>query len=408
MDLCLEPSGVETTCPTGAGLRMALVTDTAALEKLRPEWERLLHSSASPEPMLSPDWLLTWWRIYGQHRALCAAVFKDGNDVVAVAPLLRRRYWYRPGIPFRRIEFIGADVDEQDGVCSEYLNVITRAGAEAAVANALVENLVAGALGPWDELTLGAMDGLGRMPDPLAEAARRAGLSVERMTTTHAPYIPLPSTWEEYLAPLPKKKRYGIVRALRDFETWNGGPIVLQRVRNLADLARGKEILARLHQERWQAAGAHGAFGSARFAAFHDVLMPKLLAEGKLEVSWLSVRDEPVACIYSIIANGKTYFYQCGRRMDVPQGQRPGIVLIALSIQEAIRSGRREFDFLGGVSMYKSQMATALRPVVSLRIVRPCLREKLRRGADWALQGVRRARGVLGRRNSPDKPVKDL
>ena len=94
---------------------------------------------------------------------------------------------------------------------------------------------------------------------------------------------------------------------------------------------------------------------------------------------WLTVRGEPIAASYCLVANNKVYFYQSGRKMDVAHGQRPGIVILAKSIQRAIVAGRREFDFLAGTSQYKRQLAPAERPVVRIRAVRPCLQERLRR-----------------------------
>src|SRR5262249_4125087 len=75
----------------------------------------------------------------------------------------------------------------------------------------------------------------------------------------------------------------------------------------------------------------------------------------------------------------KVYFYQCGRRPDVPPRVRPGIVILSHSIRAAIEEGRREFDFLAGAAQYKTQLALATRPLVQVRVVRPGLRESLRR-----------------------------
>ena len=94
---------------------------------------------------------------------------------------------------------------------------------------------------------------------------------------------------------------------------------------------------------------------------------------------WLTVRGEPVAAVYHIVWNGKVYFYQSGRRTDLPSHVRPGGVLLAHAIRCAIEAGRREFDFLDGVSLYNTQLATARRPIVELRVGRKCLVERLRR-----------------------------
>src|SRR5205809_1036512 len=114
-------------------MNFRLITSFDELEALAPAWQELLDASAHPEPMLAPTWLLTWWRIYGDGRELRVGVFHDHDRLVGLAPLCARRFRHRLGLSFRRLECLGADVDESDGVCSEYLNIIARTGDEAAV-----------------------------------------------------------------------------------------------------------------------------------------------------------------------------------------------------------------------------------------------------------------------------------
>ena len=378
-------------------LTVSVLTEVAALEALAPAWGRLLEASASNEPVLSPVWLLTWWRVYGtgSGRRLRAVAFRDGERLVGLAPLLWRRYWYSPGIPFRRLEPLGADVDEGDGVCSDYLNVLAERGAEGAVARALAEALAGGALGGWDEFVLPVMDGEAAMPRLLMAALAEAGLEARCEQTNVAPYTPLPASWDTYLRALPKKKRYGIVRALRDFETWADGTAALRRASTRAELEEGKHVLAALHNERLEAAGRAGAFRSPRFAAFHDAVLPQLLDAGALDLLWLTVRGEPVAAIYDLVWNNKVYFYQCGRKADAPRGQRLGVVMVAYALRAAVESGRREFDALAGASLYKSQLLPAARPLVQVRAARRSFREWLRRAAERGIAGARSLRNAL-------------
>jgi CelD/BcsL family acetyltransferase involved in cellulose biosynthesis len=381
--------------PDSQTVRLEIVTDPARLEALRPDWSALLARSASNEPMLSPTWLLHWWRVYGPNRQLKVALFYQEGRLIGLAPLQRRRYWYKPGVPFQRLEPLGADVDEDDGVCSDYLNVIAEAGLEGPVSASLARALVAGGLGRWTEFIVPAMDATNPMLTCLCQALEQAGLTVSCPATGVAPYIRLPETWETYLQALHQRKRYVIVRALRDFDKWAGNDWQLHEVRTAAELAEGRNILLSLHDERWQTRDSAGAFGGQRFRAFHDAVMPRLLEEDRLELLWLSVRGEPIAALYNIVANNKVYFYQCGRKMDLPKGQRPGIVLLAKAIQRAIAAGRREFDFLAGASQYKGQLAPLERPLAQIRAVpRRCLREVAR---IWLQAGCRRARSL--RRN---------
>jgi CelD/BcsL family acetyltransferase involved in cellulose biosynthesis len=370
------------------------LTDARQLANLRSEWKDLLTRSASDEPMLSPQWLLAWWNVFSElgGRRLRALAFHDGSRLAGLALLTGRRHWHRKVIPFRRLELLGSGEPEADSICSDYLNVLAERGSEAEIAAAFARAAARGVAGPWDELVLPMMDGDNAMPALLADVFRALGFAVDLTVTGEAPFIELPATWDDYLRGLTKKHRYSVVRSLRDFEAWSCGQSEIVRAKTVADLERGKQILIELHRQRWQADGEGGTFRSSRFLAFHDSVMPALLREGALDLSWLNVRGEPVAAMYNIVWNNKVFFYQCGRKLDVPDAIRPGSVLLAHAIRAAIEAGRRKFDFLNGVTLYKSQLATGQRQLMQLRVVRPCLAEAIRRAAEGCIARTRAAR----------------
>jgi CelD/BcsL family acetyltransferase involved in cellulose biosynthesis len=141
--------------------------------------------------------------------------------------------------------------------------------------------------------------------------------------------------------------------------------------------------------------------------------MPRLWAGedgASLDLLWLVVRGEPIAASYNIVFGNKVYFYQSGRRMDVPKTVRPGIAMHALAIQRSIEHGRREYDFLQGASRYKRDLAHASRALVTLRAVAPHLRaravETARMMAERAIARVRARRRVVvpGHEASSDQP----
>ena len=128
------------------------------------------------------------------------------------------------------------------------------------------------------------------------------------------------------------------------------------------------QILKDLHGNRW--GDEAGAFRSPRFTRFHNAVMPALFDRGVLDLRWLTVDGEPLSAIYNIRWNGKIYCYQSGRRMNVPPQIRVGIVQHAAAIKEAIVSGCREYDFLGGDVQYKRQMSLDRRPLCEWRVAR--------------------------------------
>jgi CelD/BcsL family acetyltransferase involved in cellulose biosynthesis len=239
----------------------------------------------------------------------------------------------------------------------------------------------------------------------LGPAFAARGLGCESKVFGRCPFIALPKRWDDYLGALPSDDRYMVKRSLRDFERWAGKSVKVEVARTYDDLERGKAILHRLHEHRWQAAGKAGVFASRLFRRFHDLVMPALLDRGELDLRWLVANGEPVAATYSIVHGGRLFFYQGGRATTVPKGVRPGIVLHLYAIRAAIEAGRLEYDFLGGDARYKDQLATAARPLAEIRIVRPSPVE-LARAAVSAGRGVlvelrARARAAWARRTEP-------
>jgi len=385
----------------------SVLTTATELGALRSEWSDLLARSASDGPMLSPPWALAWWRVFGplSGRRLAVAAFREGERLVGLAPFVARTHWYAPGIPFRRLELLGTGEPQADEVCSEYLGILAERGEEEGVARAFAAALAAGALGPWDELLLGPMDRDNPVAAALVAALAQIGAGAELAPAGPVHYIALPRTFAEYTASLSASSRYLVARSLRDFDRWAGGGAELHVATTPAELEEGKRALVSLHGERWSGGGA---FASARFRDFHDEVMAALFAEGDLELLWLTVGGVPFAVAYNILWRGRVYYYQSGRRLDVPRNLRPGIVLLVHAVQRAIEGGLREYDFLGGAYRYKRELGTGCRSAVRLRAVREPggMRERARLLAEEGRAVARSARRAIrgGAAPPPQRP----
>lgn len=382
-------------------MRTRIIERISDLERLVPAWRRLLASASRAEPVLTPLWLLSWWRVFGESdgRALRVVAVEDRDELVGLMPLLWRNATHRRAIPVRRLELLATGESEADEIGSDYVGAIVSLAREDDVAQAMA-GAIRGDLDDWDELRMTAMNGDDPFVDKLAGALRDAGITAVLSSKVDAPYIPLPRAWDEYLRLLGPSRRYSVTRSLRELEKW-AGPRgwKLRTAGTLEDLREGRRALIELHAERWAAAGRAGVFASSRFASFHDEVMPRLLAGedgASLDLIWLVVDGSPVAATYNVVYRNKIYFYQSGRRIDVPRAVRPGIAMHALAIRRAIESGRAEYDFLAGASRYKRELALAVRPIVEVRAVASTLRaravETARLLAERAIARIRLAR----------------
>jgi CelD/BcsL family acetyltransferase involved in cellulose biosynthesis len=369
-----------------------------AIARHEVAWLELLARSDCNQATLSPLWLLTWWKVFGRRggRQLRVCLFWDGPTLVGLAPLLRRWRLAPAGLPFARLELLGTGEPEQHEIASDYVGIVAARGHEDGVATALTGLLApfpggddARSVGRWDELRLCGLDASVTTVDSLRTALGRAGLTARLETDAGAPYIPLPATFDAYLSALPSTDRYFVRRTLRDFESWAGSRVAFHRAATAAELAQGQQILMSSHAERWRARQRDGVFASPLFRAFHEAVMPALLARGALDLRWMTVDDRPVAAVYNIVWANRVQFYQGGRAVDLPKGVRPGIVLHLHAIRAAIEAGRAEYDFLAGGSQYKRQMALARRPMGLMVVEKPGLR---RLASDIATRAWRRWR----------------
>ncbi len=389
----------------GAGcLTVSVLREVAELERMRADWEGLLERSGGLHPSLTPTWLLTWWRVFGPSggRRLRTLVVHRGRELLGMLPLLERRYWHHRLVPMRRLELIASGEDRAEEIVSEYLGPIVASECEGEVVAALVEHLASGR-GTWEELVFSALDGGSPAVQRLAPELRARGFRCDERIVDQCPFIALPRRWEDYLAALSSDDRYLVKRSLRDFDRWAGKNQRVFVARSYDDLERGKAILHRLHEHRWQSGGQAGVFASPTFRRFHDMAMPALLDRGELDLRWLVANGEAVAVSYSVVHDGRLYFYQGGRATAVPKGVRPGIVLHLYAIKAAIEAGRREYDFLGGDARYKLQLSTDRRPLVALRVARASLPEAARTvvsaGRAFLVAARARARSELARRS---------
>jgi hypothetical protein len=116
-------------------------------------------------------------------------------------------------------------------------------------------------------------------------------------------------------------------------------------------------------------------------------------ADGRLELQWLVVAGRPVVALYNIVYRGRVYFYQSGRKLDVPKSVKLGLAAHALALRAAMEDGHSEYDFLAGASQYKRQLALAKHPLVTLTVAAPSVRARAAVAAAAALNhGLRRAR----------------
>jgi CelD/BcsL family acetyltransferase involved in cellulose biosynthesis len=357
--------------------------DPARLTALQQEWSALFEAAGAPCPFLSWEWLHTWWRFFGQRRAIWILEARDGTGRLVGAVALATR----PGLAGRRFQFLGNGIGGADG-----LDFLVRPEVAAAARAALAQELVQQST-TWDALDLEDLP----YGSPTLAALRRACGTVAAQTSVErrfvCPGFALTGTYPDLVRGIRRRETFG--RRRRWLERQPGFRI---DVAPAAELDAAMQDFLRLHRLRWEVDGGSSGIPPGVCEDFHRALAPLLAERGWLRLYRLRVGGEAVAAVYGLELGRQFYFYQSG--FDPAWSARsPGMVLLGRTIEDAFARELRYYDFLRGTEAYKFDWASDRRDTCALRVQAPGLRAEAAAVADGTFRAVR----GLARSVTPDR-----
>jgi len=341
-------------------LSIRVVTDPGEFVALRECWNELLQRCEDNNVYLTWEWLFAHWSHYGQGSRLSILLVEDQGRVIGIAPLMCSTYGRWP-LRFKVLENISvADTD--------YSGVILAERKEEAV-SALLEYI--------DEAT--RRDGVTVRLTQLPQGSRflellekeyprfSSSLVLDKRVMATCPYLPLPATWDEFFYSVRRKRRNNLRRALRAlekdfevrFERATGGNDLKERVSELIDL----------HQRRWQGEGLRGTFASQQAREFYIDVAEEFCRRGWLDLSFMRVNGRAISAVYGLKYGGK-FYYMLTAFDPAYADYSAGNVHIMRLIQDAIKRGIREFDFVVGGGGYKFYWTQHARQNIGLVVMR--------------------------------------
>ena len=191
----------------------------------------------------------------------------------------------------------------------------------------------------------------------VATGIAAAGLDVEPVQHGMTAVVPLPESYEAWLASLSRKHRHEVRRKLRRFETAGGAPRLTRQT--------GTDAVTTFCELHRKAGGDKGGFMTEGMEAFFGSLHNEV--GGVIDVLE-GPRGKPAAAAFGF-EDGDTYYLYNSGYDPAASSLSPGIVLLAALVRRAIRSDRKVLDFLKGDEMYKFHHGARPRPLYEIRTV---------------------------------------
>lgn len=334
----------------------------ADLEGLRASWEGLLAEFCGATTFSSWEWLVPWWRAFGDDRQLLVLAFVDPTGrLVGLAPLSVELRSLTSGVNQRVLRLLGDGSGDSDN-----LDFPVRAGYEDQIACMLLDYL-ARESNLWDCCELNTMPA----DSAVGKCLERQLGARDWVTYRHqnsGSVVSMGETWEGYLAQLSAKERTKIAYRRKLLE--KKYRVRIYRCEDRDRVSACLTTLFDLHQKRWQNVGEPGSFSSAARRQFYGELASLLLERGYLQFWFLDLDGQPVAAQFGFQFGSTVFSLQEGYDPDY-SSDSVGYVLRAHVIHQLISEGVQRYDFLAGDGSSKSRWSAQASNYVNLHFARP-------------------------------------
>lgn len=310
-------------------LSTEVVTHWQCASELFSQWSALWQRCPSATTFQRPDWVWSWMETFRPSHPVIVVVRND-REVVGLAPLL-----------------IYSDGDQRvlglmAGGVSDYLDVLIDSRFETEAIRAIWQQ-VAETPG-WDRLWFSDL--------PLKSVFLRqseARFHFEKQKHDVCPVLELPDEARGLRAVVPSRQLRNWRNARGRLERAGGGHLEIANSHTLDALLDG---MFQLHSARWAVVGESGVLSSGAVQEFHRRATRRLLAAGVLRLYALRHKRQLVAFLYSFFERDTVYCYLQGFDPSLTHLSL-GTQILGIVIEDALRHGKKQVDFLRGREAYK-------------------------------------------------------
>ncbi|MGH2710727.1 MAG: GNAT family N-acetyltransferase [Actinomycetota bacterium] len=308
------------------------------------DWTPLVDADPDATVFHTPRFLKVYWEEFGA-KCLQIAMIRHRTDPVAAAALD-----LRDGV----LTWLGGfEVTDYLGPVGEPEHLRWSAG-----------ELMSGiaARPDWAKADLAGLPLRGKWLSALAEAADDAGLSPVVEPADVAPFVPLPGSFDDYLARIEPKLRHEIRRKGRRLHEAHADVTLVDSTPESVS-----EDLDRFMELHRSSRGEKGRFMVPGMELFFRRMSSSLLDDGTLRVSFLETGGSKIAAAAGFRWRDRFLLYNSAYDHSYSH-VAPGMVLISELIRSAIEEGRRGFDMLKGDLAYKYRFGAKPKGIARLRL----------------------------------------
>jgi CelD/BcsL family acetyltransferase involved in cellulose biosynthesis len=333
-------------------MRSILYVGESAFTELREEWDTLATRAMTDTPFQTQAYQRAWWEHLKPSGStlVTIATRSDKGELVGIACLFA----------LDQILHFNGCIEETD-----YLDLIAPPNLAATVWQETLDCLEVMDAIPWRALDLCNIPEQSLSRTILPTLAEKKSYHFEENVIEVCPIIQLPDAFDAYLESLDSKQRRELSRKLRRAEAAEVTTSIINQSDNIeTEVESFLELLQKSTFEKrdW--------LNDGRRAMFHDVARA-MQDRGALQLMFTAVEGRRAAALFNFDYNDRIWVYNSGLDPTAFAALSPGVILTATAIEEAIKLGRSEFDFLRGDEEYKYRFGAVDTKIYRCRVERP-------------------------------------
>lgn len=330
-------------------------------QNLQVRWQKLIKTTTEDNIYLTWEWLYRWWEVYQKDRTLFILIAEQGEELVGVFPLLKRKVITCKVIPVTRLEFLATGESEEEEVCPSFMGIAIKSGLEDQVCKGFCSYLTNGHPDKYDELFLTPL----LADDPITRMLVKyldvdSHYKVTKKELSQNLITRLEDGMEKYFSPIGKNKYKEIKK---DIVARN---YFLESAENYTEYFNR---FIKLHNKYWD---GKGAFSNEKYCNFQRKVCKDFFKNGWLKLSLLEIDGQDVAGNLDYCFNKTVYGYQTAYDKGYKTDLNLGFISMVFCLKNAVSEGYEIYDWYRyyGEDDSQQQFSLEMRNIVTV-----CCRE---------------------------------
>jgi CelD/BcsL family acetyltransferase involved in cellulose biosynthesis len=336
-------------------LQVNEINTTNQFYEMRKYWDEVLNKSSENNIFLSWEKMAPSVNHLERENSLKILCATEGNQLVGIAPFRMTQRGLKGHLGYRIIEPLTNGETDYNG--------IILAGQEDECLNRFLTHLFTQK--DWDFIYFQDLPQTSQTLELIKKARNIPKCKIQKGII--CPYINIPDSKEKLLATLSTRFQRNLRHSLHKLEL-EQGKVELKQYHELGSLEQTIEILFELHQKRWALKGKPGRFSNPTSCDITLQTAKYFADKGWLKFYFLTLKNKPIAVELDLVYGGKMYGHLKG--FDPKYSKYSvGNLLTMKILEDCIKEGISEYDFMQGDEAYKFEWTNKYRQNTNIKWV---------------------------------------